>query len=577
MKQSNKIAILFIALILVSIVVFLGSKTSGTNEQKVTENNEEKIVKKAAKYKTKNWSKTYNLKDHNAFDIYIFDQLLDAQNKAQKKIVETENDFNKVCNDSASLYLFIGDHFAMKQTDLNKIIASVRQGSTFFLSHSSFSKNIDSLVAAQDIVPLFIYTDKVTVSMNEYNNDFYTVYQNDTIADLWSVLNFFNDDEVLSRLNGYANTIRVRVGKGQIIINSTPILLTNYYLEKEKGFQYYNLITKDLPKYKKVWLELPKTTVLKNDYDPLQTPHSKKSPDKRKKKQGNSGVKNEDSELLRMIFSSRSLTFAYLLTILGVLLFLLFRTKRMRPQVKVLAEEIDGTKNFTETLAQIYQTKSEPKAMVLLLKENFYTQIKRTFNIDLNDANEETIQNLAEISNSSLEEIKELIYLFNADKWVSNEYLVDLAEKKRNFYLKAGMIANKYVEKTNSDFVLRRAILIPSIVLLISSLLLLLGLYCLAAKIGVGIVVIGLAFAGLYISLRWLNQAVLTLKNNKLTFLYTFKKSVIYSLDDLIRYSETAQLAQFQFADQTIALSKVNIAKIDIHLLQLFFTKTKTL
>jgi hypothetical protein len=326
-------------------------------------------------------------------------------------------------------------------------------------------------------------------------------------------------------------------------------------------------------------LEFVKNTNLEGDSKSVRSPNDMNDTDGYKSNSSKSAKVEEDSELLKMIFSSIALKIAYFLTIIGVILFLIFRTKRLRPAVAVLEKEEDGTKNYTETLARIYEVKSTPNALLEVIKTNFYTQINRVFGIDLNLAKGEDIAFLAERCNATLEQIDSLILKLNPKQsaLVTHDYLIEVAKEKRAFYALAGIISKSELEKEQLNFILRREMLLPSIMLLVSTLIGFLALFSLASKLGVGVGLIPLAFFGFYLGARMLNLPLIISTKEEIIFPQLLRKSVAFKRDQLTSFEITTNHVVFTFAAASVRISQAQVSKIDRHLLHLFNSKSNIL
>jgi hypothetical protein len=590
MNKRNSIALLIGGIVLITLLVFFTSGDSAPTKEIAAES-EGLVVKKSTKktkqpktkkikkalYKSSHWKRSYKINAHNPFDLLIFRKILYKALPTKETVVFNHKQFKKISSDTNALFLFVGKRLVMKQTDLDKLLNSVYKGSSLFIATDGFSKNITSLVEEENINLNYIFIDKVKVKANGFEQNFASVFQNDTVAAIWPV---FQDETqtYASTLNGFGNMKFIQHGKGTILLHTSPVLFTNYQMEKYGGFKQLEYVLSYLPKKHKIWLEFVKNTNLEGDSKPVRSPNDMETDSYRKNSSTSAKVEG-DSELLKMIFSSIALKTAYFLTIMGVVLFLIFRTKRLRPAVAVLEKEEDGTKNYTETLARIYEVKSTPNALLEVIRTNFYTQINRVFGIDLNLAKGEDIAFLAERCNATLEQIDSLILKLNPKQsaLVTHDYLIEVAKQKRAFYALAGIISKSELEKEQLNFMIRREMLLPSIILLVSTLIGFLALFSLASKLGVGVGLIPLAFFGFYLGARMLNLPLIISTKEEIIFPQLLRKSVAFKRDQLTSFEIATNHVVFTFAQSSIRISQAQVSKIDRHLLHLFNSKSNTL
>ncbi len=588
MNKRNSIALLIGGIVLITLLVFFTSgepsaqkKTTVEVEASNSKDSSKKSKhqkKKNVLYKSADWQKSYKINAHNPFDLLIFRKILYKALPTKETVVFNHKQFKKISSDTNALFLFVGNRLVMKQTDLDELLNSVYKGSMLFIATDGFSKNITSLVEEENINFNYIFIDKVKIQANTFEQNFASVFQNDTVAAVWPV---FQDEtqSYESTLNGFGNMKLIQHGKGTILIHTSPVLFTNYQMEKFAGFKHFEHVLSYLPQKHKIWLEFVKNTNLEGDRKSVRSPNDMNDTDGYKSNSSKSAKVEGDSELLKMIFSSIALKIAYFLTIIGVILFLIFRTKRLRPAVTVLEKEEDGTKNYTETLARIYEVKSTPAALLEVIRTNFYTQINRVFGIDLNLAKGEDVAFLAERCNATLEQIDSLILKLNPKQsaLVTHDYLIEVAKEKRSFYALAGIISKSELEKEQLNFILRREMLLPSIILLVSTLIGFLALFSLAAKLGVGVGLIPLAFFGFYLGARMLNLPLIISTQEEIIFPQLMRKSITFKRENLTRFEITTNHAEFTFALSSVRISLAQVSKIDRHLLQLFNSKSNTL
>lgn len=75
------------------------------------------------------------------------------------------------------------------------------------------------------------------------------IYKTDTIAHNWHTSAGGKlADTLLTFANNFPAAVRIKVGKGQLILATTPLLFTNYYLQDSANFAFTNTFLSQVPK-----------------------------------------------------------------------------------------------------------------------------------------------------------------------------------------------------------------------------------------------------------------------------------------------------------------------------------------
>ena len=298
----------------------------------------------------------------------------------------------------------------------------------------------------------------------------------------------------------------------------------NYQLKRKPGFQYTASVLNELPHDQDIFLlELGR---LKDDYGSENT----------NIKEGNGGKK--DDSYLKELLKDPMLRTAMLLALLGMLLFVIFRSKRKQPVVPYLAKRKDMTLAFAETITSIYFAKRNAYGLLQVQKKNFYDAMHRHFFVDLykRDGDKE-MQVLAEKTNTPIEEIRYFVELFETKQasGITDQLVADTAKKKYNFYKRVGIISDKIAEKVEvREMIFRRGMLLPAIMLLGGLGIIISGFYFLTASQGIGIAQVPIGIVLLILGSIRLSKPCLVITKEKMTHYSTLGFKREYLRDDLM-------------------------------------------
>jgi len=213
--------------------------------------------------------------------------------------------------------------------------------------------------------------------------------------------------ELKTRKTPQVNYIEVKVGKGAFYYNLNPIAYSNYYLLNGKE----NYAAESLS-------YLNKGDVYFDDY-------------------GKSGRKVVTSSM-RFILSQTSLRWAYYIAIAGILLYMLFVSKREQRIVPVVKPLENATVEFTKTIGNLYYQSGDFTSIVDKKITFFLERVRSTYYLNTEKLDETFIKRLSAKSAHSLEQTRDIINYINSlkAKPLHNEYELKQLNKRIDAFFK---------------------------------------------------------------------------------------------------------------------------------------------
>jgi hypothetical protein len=519
MNNNRKIAV--VGGIFIVMLVFVWIFSGGSNDQPGG-----KPV-----FRSSNWTAKFQPFDKSPLGLYLFHTL--AQTHIGKQDMYMANDWIQLdsimsLNDKPKTYMFAGNLFGLANKELDSIMLDVQNGSDLFLSYNKHLSNVPDYFFDK-YEYRFDYAETENVFTPKHKVSMINLHQKDTIACDWMAFGDVHTrgpSKSLSSFMQMDNFISIKMGKGMVYLHTNPNMFYNYQIKRNDGFRYTRYVLNQLPDDQDiVLLELGRRSDNYGDYD-----IDEQSGDQEGK---------EDTSYLRFIFENATLRNAMLLAILGLILFVVFRSKRKRPIVPFQEKKKDMTLAFTETITSIYYSKRNPYVLLQIQRKNFYAAIHKHFFVDLQrrDGDKE-LRILSEKSNKSIEEIKSIITILETKNasGVTEQTISDVAKKQRKFYKDVGIITENIEQRTEErEMTFRRSLLLPSLMILIGLFSITLGLYYLVSSIGVGIVLwpIGMVLTALGV-IRLSNPYMVVDKDTIVYFTVLGRKKV-YKRDEFIR------------------------------------------
>jgi hypothetical protein len=492
---------------------------------------------------TKNWKTEFKLNSKNPRDLGFFQELLATHTSDSLYIIKKWWEIEKVPNRDSATYIFVGEQFGLEDALFNQLIQHVDSGATMILAFDHVSSNIYSRFFKQGAY-YWDYSDRLYTWMDNQTLTFPLVYENDTIYGDWYT---FSTNEIKdTNFRAYAYALNEPIafyqkqGKGKIHFHSVPRLFENYQVLSKDGYAHTAKILNQIPNDQAiVWLKLGDM----NDFE---------SSSSNSDEQGE-GNEKEDNSLIQYIMKSPPLRMAFLLGIILLLLYVIFRGKRKEEIIAGVPEARNMSIAFVETLSSIYLSKRSPIGVLQVLRKNFFMAVNRHFYIDLTqkDKLEENTKRLIEKSNYDGEKINTIIQSLDPRKNEVNEkHLGSVYRNIRSFYIETGVVKKRdYFVAAGKHIVGHKSILSAGISLLFACSLLVRGLYALAQGGGLGVIYVIIGAILVFISYRILTKPLFEISEHEFTLNGFIWGSKQYYIDQGIQTVVTKNTTMIHFED----------------------------
>lgn len=559
MNNKAKIGIIgIVLLVIVAVVLLMGGNPLETGDKREA-------------FVSENWEDKYKLNEKDPYGLFMFNQLLRAHIDTNHTVVPLTKSYelDSVLElNQRNTMLFVGDKFGLKTAEFDSVLAQVDEGNTLLLSSNQLTNNIVRRLFIRYEVS-YDYADSVNVAINRNTLSMFYLYQNDTIAHEWrafsAVRPIDTNYRVLSSIYQMPDFIRLKYGKGFIYIHTNPEFFFNYQIKRPAGYRYASYLLNQLPQDQPVYiLELGR--LLENTYDPYG--------------EGDGPADEQDDSYFQFILKSPALMAAFGLGLLGVLLFALFRSKRMQPVVPYIEKKKNMSLEFAQTITSIYQSKSNPMGIIKVQRQNFYDAMQKHFFVDVSrksNDREKAIRILSEKSNIPVAEINELITLFEPKNQsiLTDSHLAQISEKQRSIYMRTNIITDRIIERIEGKEIrLQRLLILSVLLILIGIYVVMLGFYYLVASIGIGIVLWPIGALFLAIGIRRMNRPYVVIQKEQFDVYPSFGKVRQLATIELMRVAVIKNAYVFYFkGDKELKINKLELSKFDRSQLERFISK----
>ncbi len=387
-----------------------------------------------------NWNETYDENADDPYALHVFHDVLRDYFPGEKFVELTDSLSEMLPTDAptvASSYFFVGMGFFVDNKSMDTLVTFIKNGNTAFISSEIISKSFiekifeDSLESLgwkgyaweRDTLIAAGFTDEVLADSFEFSFQYF--YKDLPRIRYWTYIpyDYIESDtlqlEEYGYFNDYTNMAGIKVGKGNLILHTTPLLFTNLALIEDDGLEYVSRACAYLPEGTIYWDKVNRNNKM--------NPWSNNMPNASFNKDGP----------LRYILSQPPLAWAWYIGLVLVLMFVVFRAKRKQRIIPVLEKNTNTSLEFIATIGQLSFQNHNHKALSLQQVKLFKTYVWQHYHVSTRKIDEQMMQTLHQKSNVPIEIIEKIFTLAKNIKsagYVSENTLMDLHHLLENFY-----------------------------------------------------------------------------------------------------------------------------------------------
>lgn len=285
-------------------------------------------------------------------------------------------------------WIFINSELEFDEFDTDILLDQVESGDDAFLAGVISGKLADTLnLDFEYFYSMFDSTtlkDEMHLSFNDpayVKGDGWKLSTRETFYHITSY-----DSSITTELGGWEeydmlNFIALTWGEGTIYIHSNPNLFTNYYMRDPELAPYAFSALSRLPVRTTVWDEY-----YKDGKEQIQTP-------------------------LTVLLSSDSLRYAWQLGFFTLILFMIFKSKRVQRIIPIVKAPENSSLNFAKTIGQLYVEQGTHKDIFDKKIQFFFDYIKSNLRLDPEQEEETFKKDISARSGIELTQINKLFDL----------------------------------------------------------------------------------------------------------------------------------------------------------------------
>ena len=322
--------------------------------------------------------------------------------------------------DNNSLYINISKNFFLTPDELSTMLSFVSRGNSMFISSENIDTSFLNTVGfpqPKDFKSYGMEMRTTTVQLDPmfYNDNSrfgYFYLPADNYFSTWHgeyLMNTLGSNE-----SGKANFVVLFYGKGRFYLHCEPRVFSNYFLLQQDNYRYLQNIFSFIP-------AVPEHIFWDDFYNKRNYPPNEES----------------DKNGLSVLLKYPAMAWAFWLTLLSLLLYIIFGGKRRQRIVKPLPENVNTSVAFTETVGQLYLQKKDNRNMADKMILYFLEHIRNQYFLNTNQFNDDFITVLSRKSNVSKEQTTKLFRLMNdiqQSAAIDDQQLLSLNQQLEQFY-----------------------------------------------------------------------------------------------------------------------------------------------
>lgn len=220
------------------------------------------------------------------------------------------------------------------------------------------------------------------------------------------------------------NFLKIPLGNGTLVLHSTPLAFTNFYMKEENGLEYAEKALAYLNNGPVYWDRY-------SDYESAFRRNWGRRPSRTSRTLDNEGP-------LQYILSQTPLAWAWYIGLGLALLFLLFRAKRRQRIIPMLDPNTNTSLEFIATIGQLYFQQNNHRKLALQKWKLFLGFIRDRYHLQTRDLDEAFVKKLATRSGVGEDALQPLFRLArNIERsplFLSENTLIDLHQALDRFY-----------------------------------------------------------------------------------------------------------------------------------------------
>jgi len=358
-----------------------------------------------------NWMPSFDIKSKIPFGLKVFQEEKDNFFKGDSvnEIRVTPYEFFDANYDYDTLvdtytikgtFLAIDNYYEIDESSTDEILYFVSHGNDAFLSMSDFSQKLQDSLKFEILNHYFEDRIIATLANKKLDDKEYQMKMG------VSGYHFSSFDTLKTTVLGYqkakdstyVNFIKIPHGNGNFYLHTQPFAFTNYYLLKDRNYQYAEKVLSYIPKGNIYWY--PNKTY-------------------------NSAVSDSP---MRFILSNEGLKWAWYLFLIGMIIFMIFNAKRKQRIIPIIKPLENTTVDFTKTIGNLYFQEGNHDTIMEKKIIYFLEKLRQDYLIDTQNLDDDFIKKVHQKTGKDITVIEKAVLLIKRQRKTFKSSEADLIE-----------------------------------------------------------------------------------------------------------------------------------------------------
>lgn len=369
------------------------------------------VVVDANRPRPVNWMPSFDIKSKIPFGLKVFQEEKDNFFKGDSvnEIRVTPYEFFDANYDYDTLvdtytikgtFLAIDNYYEIDESSTDEILYFVSHGNDAFLSMSDFSQKLQDSLKFEILNHYFEDRIIATLANKKLDDKEYQMKMG------VSGYHFSSFDTLKTTVLGYqkakdstyVNFIKIPHGNGNFYLHTQPFAFTNYYLLKDRNYQYAEKVLSYIPKGNIYWY--PNKTY-------------------------NSSVSDSP---MRFILSNEGLKWAWYLFLIGMIIFMIFNAKRKQRIIPIIKPLENTTVDFTKTIGNLYFQEGNHDTIMEKKIIYFLEKLRQDYLIDTQNLDDDFIKKVHQKTGKDITIIEKAVLLIKRQRKTFKSTEADLIE-----------------------------------------------------------------------------------------------------------------------------------------------------
>jgi hypothetical protein len=359
-----------------------------------------------------NWQPTLYYQDKIPYGTYILHNEL-THLFPGATVTNTNQDLYDLFHNSSntnSNYLILSRSLNIGKYDYKELVAYIEKGNSALISTLGWGGKLADTLDISTGVELKRKEAKVNFTNANLKGQQSYRYDKDITGEYFSSFDTAHAIVLAKNENGHATVLSYKYGKGNLYLCANPLIFTNYALLSDRGDDYAAKVLSYLPKSQAIY------------WDEYQN-----------------GDIPEDQSPMRVFFNHPALSWAYYISLFGMVVFILYEMKRRQRIIPIIEPVKNSTVEFANVVGQVYYEQRNNMNIAQKMIIFFYEHLRTKYYLKTNPLDNEFIERLSQktgIEPSFAQELIGHIKYVLVQHQVGDHELIRLNQLIEQFYKK---------------------------------------------------------------------------------------------------------------------------------------------